>query len=373
MAPLEVRAELLQAIVDRSCSNPITTPAGITVRCHSRLKEVCPGCSNLAAGDWAAILRSGIFHAPSTARFLVVTLTAPSFGATHRVVKPGRTVQQCQCGAVHDPTLDADLRGTPLDLDTYDYEGAIWWNYASPALFDNFIRLLRDIYPSLAYAAIREWQARGSLHLHVLMRIDAAEMPTEHVIETVACTVSATVDGGPTIRFGDQIKAEVARADGQAAQTIFYLTKAVGYVTKDLSGIPGPAGDYARAHHERLTAYACEVLRCPACPRTGPDSPRLWCAKSCHRRWGARSHVITTSRGSHAWSLTGLTREGLKRGRAEWARQNAAATGNTLSRSMDRFAQAVAARTELDSITADRNNPAMTGDHATYPLTGDAM
>ena len=108
-------------IVESRCSSPVRLPDGIRVRCQSRLRERCPSCSNQAVGDWAAIIRTGIFDAPSSARFLVVTLTAPSFGATHLVVKEGRPVRRCRCGAVHDPVADAALRGIPLDLDDYDY------------------------------------------------------------------------------------------------------------------------------------------------------------------------------------------------------------------------------------------------------------
>jgi len=310
----------------------------------------------LAAGDWSAIIRSGIFDAPTGYRFAVLTLTSPSWGRTHHVAKVGRPGgRRCPCGAHHDPERDAYLRGLPLDLDEWDYAGQVLWNHHVGRLWNRLLRDLRALSPGLAYAAVREWQARGSLHLHVLLRMPANEYLAPMTLEAVARTVGTTVDDGMggrvRLTYGAQVKAEPLRADGSAAKTVWYLTKAVQYLVKDVSDGGGPTSAYGQAHWARLSAYARETLRCPRCPR----SPNLRCPAPCHRQWGARSRVITVSdgRGGRAkstrprWSLTGLTRTSQRLARVAWAKANRA------SLPPNRFGFAVEARQMLREQSQD--------------------
>jgi len=355
-----------KVIIDRRCSNPITLPSGVQVRCQSRLKSVCPGCANLTAGDWAAIFRSGVFEAPTGYRFVALTLTAPSFGRTHYVVKDGRPPRRCGCGVTHDPVTDAALRGLPLDLDAYDYNAAVAWNYQIGTLWNRLLREIRRHAPTAAYALSREWGARGSLHIHGLVRFPAAEYLPPAVLERIVGSVSARDRHGHVHRFGAQVKVDPLNADGKTAQSIWYMTKAVQYMVKEVADGGGPSSDYGREHWGRLHR-AATVMRCDKCPPHGSPS---FCQARAHKQWGARSRVVTVSdaRGRHAataqtrWSFTGLTRASQRQARADYA-----ASLSSDDARADRFTFAVQARrildgertaAALDAITALRPRPA---------------
>lgn len=92
----------LDELLARACRRPYETQSGQVVRCGSRLKSECPGCSSIHVGDWRAIIRSGIYGAGPEYRFFLLTLTAPSFGQVHRVPRPGIARVMCRCGTAHD-------------------------------------------------------------------------------------------------------------------------------------------------------------------------------------------------------------------------------------------------------------------------------
>lgn len=102
-----------------------------TVRCGNRRPAVCPSCAKLARKDYQKLIASGFDDVDQQRyRFYFLTLTAPSFGAVHRVPKSDRTgeIRKCRCGKLHDPLKDAGLRGVPIDLDEYDYAGCVRFN-----------------------------------------------------------------------------------------------------------------------------------------------------------------------------------------------------------------------------------------------------
>ncbi|MCL2594627.1 MAG: hypothetical protein FWD83_03790, partial [Promicromonosporaceae bacterium] len=210
-------------------------------------------------------MRSGILDAPPDARFLMLTLTAPSFGRTHRVAVDGGRSVVCGCGARHSAE-DASLLGVPIDLDGYDYAGAIRWNYGSGVLFRSLVRSLRGRYETLRYVVVHEWQSRGLLHLHALLRINGSESPSSVVIEELARAVSATTVDGRVIRFGHQVRAEFIRANGNIAKAVWYLTKSVGYLVKDVADDASEIAVEAREHFRRMAFAARRWLVCERCP-----------------------------------------------------------------------------------------------------------
>src|SRR6185312_208628 len=169
-------------VIARGCTRPIKTTTGVWVRCGSRVKSKCESCAELYRGDWAAIARSGIFDGPvENFRFYLLTLTAPSFGQVHRVPRADDARgAKCGCGVQHSAT-DAGLRGVPLDPSTYDYAGQVSWNRDAGLLWDRTRRRIRDRWDSVEYFIVREWQDRGVLHVHELLRIAQAEAPTDVV------------------------------------------------------------------------------------------------------------------------------------------------------------------------------------------------
>jgi len=301
--------------IGAGCVRPLEVSPGVFVRCGSRVKSQCPSCAELYRGDWAAIARSGIFDGPvERFRFFLLTLTAPSFGKVHRVPRTaGDAVGVCACGAAHTPD-DAGLRGVPLDPGSYDYAGQVAWTRDSGTLWDRTRRRVRDRWDSAEFFLVREWQDRGVLHAHVLVRIGRWEAPAAAQLELAARSAVATskVDG-TLVEWGEQSRCDVFRADGDGAKTVWYLSKALNYVLKDVSREVGRVSP-AWEHLARLAA-AARSMRC------SPVCDPLSCTSRVHDRFGARSHVVSASRRTRhrtGWSFTGLTRTLQRRLRAEW-------------------------------------------------------
>jgi len=313
------------------CSGPIKTKTGIWVRCGSRIASKCSSCAELYRGDWAAIARSGVFD-PSVERhrFYLLTLTAPSFGRVHRVPRSaGKRMKRCGCGAMHG-LVDVALRGVPLDPSTYDYLGQVAWNRDAGVLWDRTRRRIRDRWDSAEFFLVREWQDRGVLHLHVLVRIERVEAPGAGPLREAARTATAAskVDGS-IVGWGEQVDAVVFRADGDGAKTIWYLSKALNYVMKDTArAAMGGRGSNSAWSHLAALGSAARKIRCsPGCV---PED----CPSRVHDRFGSRSHVVSASRRTKhrtGWSFSALTRKAQRLRRREWmkASESASATDAT--------------------------------------------
>ncbi len=169
-------------------------PAGeLLVRCGNRRATRCPACSTVYRYDTyqliAAGLRGGKTVPASVAAHprVFATLTAPGFGPVHN--QPDGT-GRCRCGHIHPD--DDPLLGTPLDPERYDYAGAVLWNAHAPALWARFTtHLRREIakaagltqralrhYATLSYAKVAEYQKRGQVHFHAVIRLDGPTGPT---------------------------------------------------------------------------------------------------------------------------------------------------------------------------------------------------
>lgn len=327
--------EAVERKLARQCVRPHRTTSGALVRCGSRLASKCPGCSSIHVGDWQAIIRSGVFNTATGCRFFLLTLTAPSFGAVHRVVHTGRKPKSCSCGLRHDPIHDSHLRGIPLDLARYGYAGQVEWNATSARLWDATRARLRLLMPGFEYAAVREWQARGAIHLHVLLRVPAAEAARLNIVEgkvpaleELARSVTTHADSGASVAWGSNVDCRVVRADESTGRAIWYLTKSVGYLVKDVADGGGSTSALGE-HHWRLLDRAAKAYACSRCTTGGAP-----CRALLHRQWGATSHVVSVSRPARTsnrpgWSLTGLTRSSQHRARCDWASSNRSSSGGT--------------------------------------------
>lgn len=305
-----------ESIMSRHCSRPIETATGVMVRCGSRVKSRCPSCAELYRGDWAAIARSGIFDGPvENYRFYLLTLTAPSFGQVHRVPRSADVrAARCGCGATHAAT-EATLRGVPLDTSSYDYRGQVAWNRDAGVLWDRTRRRVRDRWDSAEYFVVREWQERGVLHVHALVRIDRVGAPTaDQLGEAARTAVAVSKIDGTHVEWGAQSRCDAFKADGEGARTIWYLSKALNYVMKDTTREGFSVSTPAWAHVAALDR-AARSIRCSA--TCNPQD----CRKLLHQRYGSRSHVVSASRRTRnrtGWSFTGLTRTLQRRMRREW-------------------------------------------------------
>lgn len=331
-----------------TCSNPYKLPTGVSVRCGSRSRSKCESCAELYRGDWAAIARSGVFDGPvERYRFYLLTLTAPSFGRVHRVPrKMTEAARACGCGAAHTAN-EGDLRGVPLDPASYDYAGQVAWNRDSGILWDRTRKRLRDRWPSVEYFIVREWQDRGVLHVHAILRIARAEAPDSEALRDAARTaVGISKVDGSTVAWGNQARCDPFRADGDGARTIWYLSKALNYVMKDTVREAPDRRGRAWEHTVRLEQAAWK-MRC-----SWDCEPRS-CGKRVHRQFGSRSHVVSASRRTSrrtGWSFTGLTRKLQRALRKRWFDEHEAADERPPSptaRHVDRLAELIRTRASV--------------------------
>jgi hypothetical protein len=321
--------------------------------CGNRREAVCPSCAEVYRGDAfqlvAAGLRGGKGVPESVAShpIVFVTLTAPSFGPVHSVRERNGRAQRClprrdapvcehgvrlSCGEVHEE--DDPRLGEPICPDCFDYERAVIWNALAPELWRRTaIQTSRELARlvgvsqrrlrkrvRVSYVKVAEYQRRGSLHFHVVVRLDAAqpkdraqlvERPAaEFTSELLAEAVRAAAGyarapvprprGGRAeeverVRWGRQVDVrDLGRSPGEAASCAAYIAK---YATKSTEAVGGllyrlEASDLAdlrvRPHVRRLVECAWELATEP-----GLQGLRL-------RRWahtlGFRGHCFTKSR-----------------------------------------------------------------------------
>jgi hypothetical protein len=163
----------------------------LKVACGNRRASRCPACARTYSADTYHLIRAGLVgdHSKGVAAAVrshprvFATLTAPSFGPVHN--RPGN--RACRCGRTHAPADSAI--GTPLDPDTYDYAEAVLWNNHAPALWQRFtIYLRRELARAagltrkeftavarVSYGKVAEYQRRGAVHFHAVIRIDGPE------------------------------------------------------------------------------------------------------------------------------------------------------------------------------------------------------
>ena len=246
--------------------------------CGTRRATSCEPCSAVYRADaWhliAAGLRGGkgVPKEVSTHPTLFVTLTAPSFGRVHsrrdanglaRMCNPHgppqcRHSRRIHCEHFHE---SADERlGEPLCPDCFDYTRAVLWNAHATELWRRTtIGIQRHLakviglgssrfteHARLSYAKVVEYQDRGLIHLHVIVRLDgpagAADPPPEVVtfdgLEAAvvrAChrahfTYPTTRGVSGEIRWGKQIDVRRVAPDSSAAGAVAaYISK---YATK---------------------------------------------------------------------------------------------------------------------------------------------
>ncbi|MEV6495100.1 replication initiator, partial [Actinoplanes sp. NPDC051633] len=189
-----------------------TMPDGVIYTpCGNRRASVCPSCAEVYRRDTYQIIKAGLeggrYGLPPLGDHLAVflTATAPSFGPVHhRVVKTHaadcRTRERCTCRASvcrpfgatcpHGIALRCTARhrtsdpalGTPLCLDCYDHDAQVVWNHEAPELWRRTIqeadrelqRLGKRLGVTLRrrYVKVHEFQARGVIHYHAVIRLD---------------------------------------------------------------------------------------------------------------------------------------------------------------------------------------------------------
>jgi len=301
----------------------------LMVRCGNRRETCCPSCAHEYRGDmWQLVCagmaggRKGVPEQVAEHPQVFASLTAPSFGPVHGRPDDGRP---CRCGQRHDDD-DPEL-GAAIDPDSYDYEGAVLWNWHAPALWNRFtIELVRVLASRaglserawrtqvrLAFAKVAEFQARGLVHFHAILRLDGAEdrasapgvaVSSEELCDAIREAAGrAGLDGdagaGETIdmRFGEQLHTRVLTGvdDGRelspgqvAAYVAKYSCKASHeqITTRDTD----PDRWRERGVPEQLVQMAAAALRLSK--RPGLCNLARWV-----HMLGFRGHFVTKSRG----------------------------------------------------------------------------
>jgi hypothetical protein len=311
--------------------------------CGTRRATACGPCSETYRADaWhliAAGLRGGkgVPAEAATHPTLFLTLTAPSFGPVHtrrardgsaQICHPRRTLacphgRHTHCRQTH--RLDDDRLGDPLCADCFDYRGAVLWNAHATELWRRTtIAIRRELAKALdmpvarfadqarlSYAKVVEYQDRGLVHLHVVIRLDGPsgpadpppeDLPLERLEKAVITASQRARFSYPTtegitgdIRWGQQIDVRHVALDATAPGAVAayiakYATKstdAFGRLDHRLHESNLPSLD-VRPHLKRLVLTAWELGGRPELEHLGL------------RRWahtlGFRGHWLTKSR-----------------------------------------------------------------------------
>ncbi|MFF9004625.1 replication initiator [Streptomyces goshikiensis] len=214
--------------------------ARLRIACGNRRASRCPACAWTYAGDTYHLIRAGLAgddrrDIPATVREhprVFATLTAPSFGPVHNRPSGGRP---CRCG-IHHQEQDAEL-GTALDPASYDYAAAVLFNNHAGQLWQRFTtRLRREIAAAagltqrelkaearISYGKVAEFQKRGAIHFHAVIRIDGpagpcASPPSWASTELLDRAIRAAVAHSYT-------SVTVPAAAGQPARTLHWGTQ----------------------------------------------------------------------------------------------------------------------------------------------------
>jgi hypothetical protein len=307
-------------------------PGGaLHVPCGNRRETACPPCSTVYKRDARQLVRAGLAGGKGVPDSIIghpcvfATFTAPSFGPVHSRRLRGKTVLPCRprrdhkvrrCPHGRDISCllrhhDKDPRlGRALCPDCYDYQAAVLFNVHAGVLWRRFTTYLPRHLARLTgltqqrlralvrvrYVKVAEYQARGVVHFHAVIRLDApgddyqpppARFTTGLLCDAIAqASAAVAITVGPdthptwpalTLQFGAQLDTKpIARGDGLPGTGRKLSVRAVGnYIAK----------------------YATKAVDAPGLPQQPLRSSQDIAALRCNRHYQA---MITT-----AWELGG--------------------------------------------------------------------
>jgi hypothetical protein len=305
--------------------------------CGNRRVAVCPSCSATYQADTFQLLAAGLRGGkgiPDTVAGhprLFVTFTAPSFGPVHTRRARGRLVLPChpyrqghtcphgrRAGCWHRHTEDDPRLGEPLCAGCYQAGAQVLWNALAGRLWSRTTIYLYRALAQLAglsegqlrrlvrisFAKVAEYQRRGAVHFHAIIRLDAAtacrcptcllpppdgftaellEAAVRHAAATVTVPCPALGDDQVvtlTAGWGEQLDVRHLDADDEggelsAEQVAGYVAK---YATKSTEAL-GVTLDHRVSAEDldglELPAHVAELVR--ACWELGarPGLARL--------------------------------------------------------------------------------------------------
>jgi hypothetical protein len=283
--------------------------------CGNRRASVCPSCSATYQADSFQLLAAGLRGGkggPGTVAShprLFVTFTAPSFGRVHTRLARGRLVLPChpyrqgqtclhgrRAGCWHRHDQDDPRLGEPLRPSCYQAGAQVLWNALAGRLWS---RTTIYLYRALAqlvrrteaevrglvrvsFAKVAEYQRRGAVHFHAVIRLDAATTCpaciapppagfTAELLEAAVRQAAMTVtvpcpavddDQGVTLTagWGEQLDVRnITKGDGEAGE--LSAEQVAGYVAKYATKATEALG--VTLDH-RITADDLDGLELPA-------------------------------------------------------------------------------------------------------------
>jgi hypothetical protein len=291
-------------VLDRDGALLIERAGSVLAPCGNRRATVCPACSDRYCADAFHLIRAGLVgddtkQVPASVvehprTFL--TLTAPSFGPVHtRTLTRRGHVIPCRCGERHRP--DDPRIGTALDPESYDYVGAVLWQAHAGMLWARFAIALRRAlatalgvpgsefreHARLSYAKVAEYQRRGLVHFHAVIRLDGPDGPTtppppgldddalasaiRHAADAAVLHVARpdrapmTLDWGTRLDLRPVRPSAVAQLEdagtGEMTDTALagYIAKYATKTTGATDGADRPVRDIAHIEHLRISDH----------------------------------------------------------------------------------------------------------------------
>lgn len=330
----------------------------LMVPCGNRRREWCAPCSRLYQWDTWHLVKAGLAGGKGVPESVTdhprafVTLTAPSFGPVHTVssegpCRPRRGGRVCphgepsSCWERHSD--DDAVVGQPLCAECYDYAGSVLWNAHAGRLWHRFTDLMRrqelpraagvsrrDFAASVrvSFVKVAEYQRRGLVHFHAVVRLDPApdsgELPDWAGHDLIASAVRRTVPlvrvptphssaGHWELSWGSQVDVQpipATAADGSDDDSSSGADRVAAYIAKYVTKAAECTGTVDRP----LYCVACQgsglAGACPRCGGSGLRTPLATLRVPAH----ARALIGT------AWRLGGLPElRGLRLRR--WAHQ----------------------------------------------------
>jgi hypothetical protein len=361
---------------------------GVTrIACGNRRASVCPACSRTYAADTWQVIHAGaaggkgVPDTVSAHPMVFATATAPSFGpihTAHRTPKPCRPRRDKQLCPHGRPTWCQHIHrefdravGQPICPDCYDYRSHVIWQWHAPELWRRFTiaanrgvarrlgtrpSLLKNI-ASIQFAKVGEYQRRGVIHFHALIRLDGPKTPAR-ITDPPDCVtaddladvvrsafaqvtlIAPAVDTGDPARrlsFGGQIDVRPIRST-TADDDELTASAVAGYIAKYATKTIDDPDSYdpTSVHHRRLRHTVTQLAEQAAAHHPQDENPYALLGKWDHML-GFRGHFSSKSR---RYSTT-LGR--LRGARRRWQRLSARA------KSRDELAQLL--ETDEDDTT----------------------
>jgi hypothetical protein len=332
----------------------------IYISCGNRRAAVCPACAEVYRRDTYHLISAGLrgerWGLPPLHEHiaLFVTATAPSFGPVHhRVVTTHaadcRKRDGCTCRAQicrpfgrpcpHGVTMSCRTRhraddphlGQPICLDCYDHHAQVVWNHEARELWRRTIQEVKREIERLGraygvelrrrYIKVYEFQVRGVIHYHALIRLDGVNPDCPEAIVPPPASITRTMfadavrsafqktsyttaphpangGNGWRIAWGDKgLDLRHVNAPGgevNLAQVTGYIAK---YTTKstEVTGLTlRRVDDLTIDIHADPATHIGRLLR--ACWHLG-DHPDWWRLRRYAHQYGYGGHIVSKSRG----------------------------------------------------------------------------